>query len=277
MPATVRARIPARLLEAQCRDPSDGKWLGTSPKLRQSPRGHGTVAPVLLTYVDESHSSKRYYVAGLAVHHDSVRDLENALHLVVQRAVKDFGVASSHAELHGHRLFHGQEDWEDLLPRQRIAVYGWALDAIAAHEVKVFLRGVDRPALTARYVRPQHPHDVCLQHLLERVDGYAQRTAQAALVIADELNEHERRRSDFRTFKEWGTPGYLSSTLPRIVDTIHFAPSHHSRLLQAVDLIAYLRHRMLTQTESDPRATRANETLWAKLAAVIEHERTWYP
>lgn len=241
-----------------------------------SPR-YAKVCTVLLTYLDESYSKDSYYIAGLAVHHEAVRSLENALTEVVARATRELSVGHLRAELHGHPLFHGEGDWERAKPRQRIAVYNWAFDAIAQHDVKIFLRGVDSKRLRERYAHPEDPHDVCLRHLLERVNNYANGSDQAALVIADELHEHDRRRTDLRNFKDYGTPGYLSSKLPRIVDTIHFAPSHHSRLIQAADLVAFLHHRLQTHPEKDPRAARANKTLWSRIRSRIHHEWTWRP
>lgn len=232
---------------------------------------------MLLTYVDESYSKDCYHVAGIAVHHDAVRSLEIALHDVVARAADDWDMCDGDAELHGYPLLHGEQDWSAAKPRQRIAIYRWAFDAIAAHDVRIFLCGVDSKRLRKRYARPKDPHDVCLQHLLERVDSYAKRTDQEALIIADELHEHDRRRHDLRDYKTSGTPGFLSSRLPRIVDTIHFAPSHHSRLIQAADLIAFLHHRRTTQKESDPRAQKANDELWARIGPRIQHQRLWRP
>jgi hypothetical protein len=238
---------------------------------------HGSLLYVLLTYVDESYSKTRYFVVGLAVHHEAIRSLENELNEVVARATRELGLGGGKAELHGHPLFHGKDEWATVMPRQRIAVYNRAFQAIAHHDVRIFLRGVDSKRLRERYSRPDDPYDVCLQHILEQVDKYADRTDQAALVIADELHEHDRRRRNLRDFRKDGTPGYLSSRLPRIVDTIHFAPSHHSRLIQAADLIAYLHHRRRTAPEADARAERANRSLWSRLVERIEHEHMWCP
>lgn len=232
---------------------------------------------MLLTYVDESYSKSCYFVAGVAVHHDAIRSLEDALNAVAARAVDEWNLASGNPELHGYPLFQGEDDWSALKPRQRIAVYGWAFDAIAAHDVRVFLEGVDSVRLRRRYKNPRDPHDVCLQHLLEQVNRHADRTNQVAMIIADELHEHDRRRADLRGYKSAGTPGYLSSRLPRIVDTIHFAPSHHSRLIQAADLVAFLHHRRVTVQEQDPRAARANEALWNRIHPRVTHSRLWTP
>jgi len=230
----------------------------------------------LLTYVDEAYSKDRYYVVGLGVHHEDIRVLETAISDVVRWCERELGTPTN-AELHGHQLFHGKGPWEGLEPRQRIAVYGKTFEAIAVRNVSIFLRGVDMKRLNERYINPRHPHDVCLQHLMERVNDYCDQTSQAALIIADELHEHDRHRRALKDFKAFGTPGYLSSKLPRIVDTIHFAPSHHSRLLQAADLVAFLHHRRSTRMEVHPKAAKANEALWKSISGRIVHAWTWSP
>ncbi|MGV1030365.1 MAG: DUF3800 domain-containing protein [Dermatophilaceae bacterium] len=128
-----------------------------------------------------------------------------------------------------------------------------------------------------RYAFPDDPHDICLRHLMEQVNTYAERTDQVSLIIADELQEHDRRRRDLQAYRTYGTPGYRSSTLPRIVDTIHFASSRHSRLLQATDLVVFLHHRREVHTETDRRALAANATLWARIQPKVQHVHTWHP
>lgn len=71
--------------------------------------------------------------------------------------------------------------------------------------------------------------------------------------------------------------GHRSSRLTRVIDTIHFAPSHHSRLLQTSDLVTFLHRRRTTHTEPDRRAALANEQIWAHVAPIIEHELCWVP
>lgn len=232
---------------------------------------------MLLTYVDESFTKERYYIAALAVHHDAIRSLETAITGVANRAHRIYPGVSDTSELHGHPLFHGKDDWGKLQPRQRIGIYNEVLQAIANHDVKIFLRGLDIPSQQRRYARCDPPHDVVLQHVLERVNSYAHSTDQAALIIADEFQEHDRHRKNLTDFRRYGTPGYLSSELPRIVDTIHFAPSHHSRLLQAADLVVFLHRRRQTHVETDSRATKANDALWERIRPGIQHEHCWFP
>jgi len=96
-----------------------------------------------------------------------------------------------------------------------------------------------------------------LQHLLERVDECATGLGDYALVIADEVDGQARHRADLSSYREVGTTGYRHRKLTRIVDTLHFAPSHASRLVQAADVITFLYRRsraLLVSVHEGPRA-----------------------
>jgi hypothetical protein len=235
---------------------------------------------VLLTYVDESYTKERYFIAALLVPDTQASSLARALDRIVEEACYTYGQIDSRAELHGYDLVSGKGDWLRLAPqiRVRIGIYNKALQAIADHDVSVIIRSVDIPRLDRRYASGHdHPHSIVLTHLLERIDECAGAKGELALVIADEVNDQDDYRRDLWDYQRSGTWGYRSSKLTRIVDTIHFAPSRASRLVQAADLIAYMARRIRTHVETDERAKRANTALWARLQPKIYHEWCWYP
>ena len=65
--------------------------------------------------------------------------------------------------------------------------------------------------------------------------------------------------------------------LTRIVDTLHFAPSSASRLVQAADVIAFLYRRVFTVQETDERSRKAKIAMWTRLVPRIQHELCWFP
>ncbi|MGX7825658.1 DUF3800 domain-containing protein [Actinokineospora sp. 24-640] len=69
----------------------------------------------------------------------------------------------------------------------------------------------------------------------------------------------------------------IADQITRIVDTIYFAPSTASRLVQAVDLIAFLHHRIQTETNTDSRVVKANTALWDRIAPRVAHSHCWWP
>jgi len=129
----------------------------------------------------------------------------------------------------------------------------------------------------ARYHLPDPAHTVVLQHLLERVDECVTSLGDYALVIADEVDGQAKHRADLSSYREVGTTGYRHRKLTRIVDTLHFAPSHASRLVQAADVIAFLYRRAFTHQETDERSRKAKIAMWNRLQPRVHHELCWFP
>ena len=72
-------------------------------------------------------------------------------------------------------------------------------------------------------------------------------------------------------------PTTAEGKITQFVDTIHFVPSHSSRLLQAADLVAHLHRRRMTHVETDDRARRARDRMWSHLAPKVYHDLCWFP
>jgi uncharacterized protein YnzC (UPF0291/DUF896 family) len=235
---------------------------------------------VLLTYVDESHSAEVYFLGALLCPEASVIPLGEALDQVVQKASDAYGVLEPDAELHGYDIFHGKRDWKPLkhMLRARIGVYAEALQAIGQHDVKIIITGVNLPRLQRRYGSDHDsPHSIALTHLLERVDEFAKSNKELVLIIADECEGQDGYRQELKRYRTQGTWGYKPRKITTVVDTMHFAASSESRLLQAVDLVSFLYHRIHIDADQDPRAKKANEELWASVDACVVHRRVWHP
>jgi len=234
---------------------------------------------VLLAYVDESQSKERYWIAGLVCPDREAASLTAALDAAVGKASQGYAAISGTAERHGHALFQGKDDWAPLatMPRARIGVYSDAFAAIPAHDVKIFVRGVHVHRLNERYVYPDYPYSVVLGNLLERLDEYAATQNEWVLVIADEVDRADVYRRNLWIFQRFSTGGYRARQLTRIVDTIHFAPSRASRLVQAADLVAYLWQRIQSRAERDERAKRANWALWRQVSPRVVTTHCWFP
>lgn len=235
---------------------------------------------MLLTYLDESYTKERYFIAALLVPDGEAVSLTAALDKIVEDTMWDHGGVSAKAELHGHDLVNAKKDWERLAPkvRVRIGVYNKALQAVADHDVKIIIRSVDKVGLDRRYPDGHdHEHGVVMTHLVERIDEYAEKVGQYALLIADEVDGQDGYRRDLWSYQRTATWGYRSRQITQIVDTLHFAPSSASRLVQAADLIAFMARRIATHTETDARAKQANDALWARLQPKIIHNDCWWP
>jgi hypothetical protein len=225
---------------------------------------------MLLAFVDESDHGDFHCFAAVLADEDATKGLTDRLNTLMAQACLDYGVPDT-TEFHAHPMFHGKEAWESVGQRARANLHEKVIDAIIEADVTLLLRHVSRQRLEDRQARNNYPENfppeqVCFQHILQRVNEVARTRGEYALVIADERGDRERHRERFKTYQTAGTPGiYRHSTLPRLLDTVHFAPSHHSRMLQAADMLAFTYRRYSTVKESDLRAQKVMDRLWSKL------------
>ena len=95
--------------------------------------------------------------------------------------------------------------------------------------------------------------------------------------VTEEHEEPPQRLFDLACgFRGHLRPCDRSRKLTRIVDTLHFAPSSASRLVQAADVIAFLYRRVFTVQETDERSRKAKIATWSRLVPRIHHELCWF-
>jgi len=222
---------------------------------------------VLLCYVDESNHEDFHGFAAVLADEHATKNLTRNLNKIMRQASVDYGIPPT-TEFHAHPMFHGKEAWSTIGVRARVGLFFKVVNAIMAEDIVVLLRSVSAHRLAARQNAQNYPvrfppEQVCFQHILQRADRVAGDKRTHALIIADNRSDRERHRERFATYQTRGTPGvYMHTTLDRLLDTVHFAPSHQSRMLQAADMLAFIYRRHQTVAESDPRAVVAMQKLW---------------
>jgi hypothetical protein len=232
-----------------------------------------TISGVLLAYLDESESDGLYCIGALIVPEANARPLTQALDQVMIDTAAKFPQMPASAELHAHEIVHHKGQWAPMqrMLRARIGVFEAVLEAIVTHDAHLLFEGVDIERLKQKYTRPNDPHSIAMNYITERVNEHAKRLGQRALMIADEVDHRDEHRRNLWYAQRWGTWGYKAQTIDCIVDTLHFAPSHSTRLLQAADVATYLCRRRRAHKETDPRSERE----WARLYAILEPNIAW--
>ncbi len=228
-----------------------------------------------IAYLDESYDEREHWVVALLMEHREVNRAHRLLRQIIAAASREYGVPGD-LELHGNDLFGGKGAYTALDPRIRIGIYGKALRAIVDCRCSVVLRGVAVPGLRGRYGPTAEPHRWVVAHLLERVDEFCAPNDHA-LIVADQHELSRELLSDLRRFQERATGGYRARRIEHIVDTIHFVSSRTNHLVQAADLVVFLKRRLRTHVEHDQRAARANAALWAIVAPRVKHDWIWHP
>lgn len=75
--------------------------------------------------------------------------------------------------------------------------------------------------------------------------------AQGVLVGDLDTEYADEGVSNLSSFRDKGTPYYFGRKIDRLLDSVYFIPSHHSRLVQLTDAYAYTLQLMHSPTEGE--------------------------
>jgi hypothetical protein len=205
-------------------------------------------------HVDESADTGYHFHAGLLSDGAGVAAVERGIKDIVWNAF-DAGLCRWEAEVHAVPIFHGNDDWLKGRPDidGRVQVLDELLGLLSLHGIEVIARGTQLASFKRKY--GGSPYIWNFSNLLERLNERLRARDEYGLVIADQQHQfRDRLQKDLADAHEYGTGGYRSSRLRRIVDTVHFVDSRHSGMTQLVDVVAFvLRRRASVRTERDPR------------------------
>lgn len=186
-------------------------------------------------------------------------------------------------EFHGKDLYAAEGYFAQVSPDRRIEIIDAVLAGIEKANAEIVIRGVSKPDLNRRYARPFHPHDIALMFTIESIERLARERECRVLLVADEAKEIEDAAlRDLAQYQEVGTSwGWKTEQIERIVDTIHFVPSHRSPAIQLVDCATYVamrRRKIKAGLVAESRSDEAIEDLWERrIEPFIRDNSVWYP
>lgn len=207
--------------------------------------------------------------------HEHIRDTARS-HCAGDCSEDDF-------EFHGKELFAAEGYFARRSPRERIAIYDAVLAGIEVAEAEIVIRGVSKPDLKRRYANPFHLHDIALMFTIESIERLARERDCRFLLVADEAKEIEDAAlRDLANYQEVGTSwGWKTEQIERIVDTIHFVPSHRNPAIQLADCATFIAARMRkiqSGLVSDARSAEAIRELWeGRVEPFIRDNSIWHP
>lgn len=205
---------------------------------------------MLLTYFDEVKpvlpDQPYFWLGGLMVDDGIAPRLEEEINVLATSCFGGRTGLTRQTEFHAVDIVHGKGNFKgvpnpkerfDLL-KQLVRVYAkpeGVYRVTSRIEVEKLYSGVDA-------------QEKALMFLIEKVDGFAGARNTRAMLIGDFEREGlvEAAVQSLSAFRENGTPYAFGKDIEHLVDTIHFARSHHSRLLQLADVYLWteqLRYR----------------------------------
>jgi hypothetical protein len=229
-----------------------------------------------VTYFDEvkanpNNGQHYYFVGGLCVPMDRIGPIEAKLNAL---AADVFGNVelTTETEFHASFIYFGKGPYKGMPPVSRIQLLGRLASVIAEEEdVKRVIAAINVPKLYDPLKAPSY----AFTHFCERVQMAIQK-GNPSLMIGD-LDDAEAKNMirHFAKYRADGrTPWEYGIEITSIVDTVHFARSHHSRMIQLADAyVFFASHR------SGSRQGRMAEALTKELSDkdLYAHRYKYWP
>lgn len=192
-----------------------------------------------IAYFDESKSDPQngrpwYIVGGFVVPMSLIGSIEEEMSKISRRAFGSDELVPS-TEFHGTHIYQGKGPFKGMAIDDRLAILNDLLAILASEDVRLVFSAID---VTKLYKESQAP-EFAFMHFCERANS-AVPAGSSAILIADLDDEQSRKMvQEFSRYRKVGTHSKYGSVLKKIVDSVHFTRSHHSRLIQLADVYAY--------------------------------------
>ena len=200
-----------------------------------------------LCYFDENKpnpDNPYFYIGGVLIPDHKAIEFEKTLG---QIAFNFFGSRSLTQlnEFHGKELFHGKGNAKGRKLEERVQVFQDVATFITDNQIPVKIICIHVENHHKRYKYPTPHYRLGLMFILERFAEHLDQVDDLGLVFGDyEADEMTGAVVDFSEYKSQGkTPMYFGRPLGRLLDTVYFTQSHHSRFLQVADLLMYMAGR----------------------------------
>jgi hypothetical protein len=201
---------------------------------------------MFVTYFDEIKPDAKagraeYVIGGLVIPFPQIKPLEQA---VSGLAMEVFGTSEMipETEFHASDIYAGKAAFKGRSVDQRIDVLrrlGEIVHGARDHGV-----GQVYAQANGELMHSADPAKAAFAFFCERVQAFVGRKADTLLIgdldgkeSIDMIRDFSRYRINGKTPWDYGLP------IPSIVDSVHFAHSHHSRLLQLADAYLFLMAR----------------------------------
>lgn len=181
-------------------------------------------------------------------------------------------------------MFQYKDDWKCMkgMHRQSAGIYRAAMRILVDSGARLVIRGVHVGQLQERYREHAHnPHQVSLQHCLERVNMIAEQERDDVSIMADKVADQAAQEGQIARYQLIGnTEGYFPSDLARIKMPFQWEDSRMLYGLQMIDMALF----MCGRASGIDNAKKLNDGDKAVLKivdvirpAIMTQSAVWYP
>lgn len=202
-------------------------------------------------YFDEIKYQKKimkyHLLCGVVINSDSLQALEEEMDKV---SFDFFGikVRTNATEFHARDIALRKKIYQSYDERKITDLYKELLNLILKYKLDLIDIKINVENLSSAY-KVKNVQNWALVYMLEKVNEYMKEISSKAFMIGDYDGEFSSENiSQFNDYKLTGTSGYKNTIITEVVDSLHYAHSVNSRLLQLADIYTYT--RMLSYRET---------------------------
>jgi hypothetical protein len=212
-----------------------------------------------------------YWLGGICVSDDIVADLERQVSDIANRA---FGspLLSKETEIHGVELCRGNGAFKGRDFGERLGFLKDLLAVIAREDVSR-IRVKVNPEKITHSAKP--PAGIAFMFSVEKANELLSEKDTRGMLFGD-YDEPAIGTSvaTLSQFREGGTQWARSKPIDRLIDTVHFAKSHHSRMIQLADIYLYCQQFAWGDNQSSWRKA-VNEVIQASGVLAATKWKDW--
>lgn len=190
---------------------------------------------------------KYHLLCGILIKSDSLQALEEEMDEV---SFNCFGTKerTSATEFHARDMVLKKKIYQSYDESKITDIYKALLNLILKYKLDLIDIKINVENLSSAY-KIKNVQNWALVYMLENVNEYMKEISSKVFMIGDYDGEFSSKNiSQFNDYKLTGTSGYKKTIITEVVDSLHYAHSVNSRLLQLADIYAYT--RMLSYRET---------------------------
>lgn len=209
---------------------------------------------------------------GIAVKDNDIQEIEDKMN---ELAEKYFGskLLSKDTEFHAKDVAQGKGNCKGRQPEERIEILENLLDILSEPSVsRIYAR-----MTPSKVAFPTDPESDTFMLFVEKTEAFLKSRSDIGMLFGD--YDHKMIAPSITNLSQYrigATSWALGRQIKSLVDTVHFAHSHHSRLVQLADLYVYCKQYAKPPSSSYWR-TRFYDAIRAKSDSLRPAKYRDYP
>ena len=190
---------------------------------------------------------RSYWIGGLAIPVERIPELEAQVNDLAYSLFEDRSLHKE-TEFHGKEMFNGKANFKGMDFVKRLDAMKSLVKIIESAEdvQKIYVRIVPENIAYSS----EKPESIAFRYFLEQVDKFLAQKAVKGMIFGDKDDDAVATAVEcLAVYKQSGTGWAKGRKIENIVDTPHFARSHHSRMIQLADIFVYVMQFMWSTIE----------------------------